>query len=692
LLQFNPSLTLAPSAGGEGTTQADAPSGYDVDLKVPQTSLFEENATTELKDVTVALPAGVSISPAAGDGLAGCEATGPNGLDIPVASSITQAGEGEAIGLDGLPHMTPGHCPEASTIATVMIHTPLLPDGPAGAAPLQGRVFLAKPNCGGEGQAACTQASAANGELFGLYLEAVDPAAGVVIKLQGSVAADPGTGRLTATFKQSPQLPFSELQLHFNGGPRAPLANPQTCGVATTTSDLVPWGTPLAADATSSSSFNVDWDGAGGACPGSMPFSPGFSAGTVSPGAGAFSPFTLSFSRHDREQDLAGLTVTTPPGLLGKLSAVSRCGEPQAEQGTCPPASQIGSATVAGGSGSHPLWVSGPVYLTGPYKGQPFGLSVVVPAKAGPFNLGDVVVRDAIHVDPRTTALTITSDPLPQILDGIPLRVQAVHVTIDRPGFVFNPTNCSQQQIAAVLTAAQGASAVVSSPFAVGGCAGLPFKPSFKVSTQAKTSKRNGASLDVKVTSGQGQANIGKVAVSLPKQLPSRLTTIQQACPQATFAANPASCPAGSDIGTATAHTPVLANPVAGPAYLVSHGGAAFPDLVVILQGEGITLDLVGSIDIKKGVTSSAFNSVPDAPISSFELKLPEGPHSGLAAVLPAKAKGSLCGTSLTMPTTITGQNGAQVRQSTKIAVTGCAKAKKKPKHGKAKGGKKLRR
>jgi len=482
------------------------------------------------------------------------------------------------------------------------------------------------------------------------------------------------------------------VKIVLTGGQRAALANPQSCGVAATSSDLRPWSAPKSGpDATPGSSFVVT------GCASPQLFGPAFSAGTVTPSAGGFSPFTLTLARQDGEQDLAGLTVTTPPGLLGLLKSVQRCPEPQAAQGTCGADSLIGHVQVAVGSGSEPLWVSGQVFLTGPYKGAPFGLSVVVPAVAGPFDLGNVVVRAAIGVDTRTAQITVASDPLPQLVDGVPLRVKTVNVSIDRQGFIFNPTNCSQQQVTGTLTSAQGAAVAVSSQFAVAGCAGLPFKPSFKVSTQAKTSKRNGASLDVSVTSGQGQANIGKVAVSLPKQLPSRLTTIQQACPQATFAVNPASCPAGSDIGTATAHTPVLANPAAGPAYLVSHGGAAFPDLVVILQGEGVTLELVGSIDIKKGVTSSAFNSVPDAPISTFELRLPEGPHSGLAAVLPSKAKGSLCGTSLTMPTTITGQNGAQVKQGTKIAVMGCAKTKKKPKHRKPKhrkvrGGKKQRK
>jgi hypothetical protein len=655
LLQFDPSLSLAPSVGEGGTTQADEPSGYTVDLKVPQSSGFSQLATPALKDVSVTLPEGLAISPGAADGLAGCEEA-----QIDLASTSA------------------GACPSNSQIGTAEALTPILPD------PLQGRVFLATPKCGGAGQAACTPASASDGDLFGLYLEVDGP--GFVLKFPGTVSADPATGRLTAHFKDLIQQPVSEVKLHLKSGPRAPLANPQTCGQASTTSDLTPWSTPTTADAISTSSFNVDWDGNGGACPASLPFNPAFTAGTVMPQAAAFSPFTLTFSRQDREQDLSGLSVQLPPGLLGSLKSVERCPEPQASQGACGAGSLIGHTTVAAGAGSHPFNVGGQVFLTGPYNGAPFGLSIVVPAVAGPFNLGNVIVRAAIHVDPHTAQITVVADPLPQLVDGVPLRIQTVNVTVDRPGFTFNPTSCVQQQVTGTIAAAQGASANVSSPFALAGCKSLAFKPSFSVSTQAKTSKRNGASLDVKVGYPTGQANIRGVAVTLPKQLPSRLTTIQQACPQATFAANPASCPAGSNIGTAIAITPVLSSPLSGPAYLVSHGGAAFPDLVVVLQGEGVTLDLIGSIDIKKGVTSSTFASVPDAPVSSFELKLPEGPHSGLAAVVPAKAKGNLCGQALKMPTTITGQNGAAVKQTTKIKITGCPKAKPTRRaHGKKK-------
>ncbi len=649
LLSFTPSLSFAPSVGEGGTTQADEPSGYTTVVKVPQTTAFSELATPDVKDVSVTLPEGVALSPSAADGLQGCD-------EAQIALDSTSGGA----------------CPLASQIGTVEAISPDLPN------PLEGHVYLASPKCGGEGQPACTAASASNGELFGLYVEVQGP--GFTVKLPGIASVDPATGRVTARFENVIQQPISEFKLHLKSGPRAPLANPQSCGAATTASDLTPWSSPVTPDATGTSSFNVDWDGNGGACPAGMPFSPGFTAGTVSPVGGAFSAFTLTFSRHDREQDLSGLSLTMPPGLLGKLAGIPLCGEPQAAQGTCGAGSQVGTTTVAAGSGSQPFWTQGRVYLTGPYKGQPFGLSIVVPAQAGPFNLGDVVVRAAIHVDPNTAQITVTSDPLPQLIDGIPLRIQTVNVNINREGFIFNPTNCSQLQLAGTITAAQGASASVSSPFAATGCSSLPFHPVFSVSTQASTSKKSGASLVVKGVFPAGDANVHSVAVTLPKQLPARLTTIQQACPEATFDANPASCPTGSDIGVATATTPILANPVMGPAYLVSHGGAAFPNVVAILQGEGVTVQLVGSIDIKKGVTSSTFASVPDAPISAFQLTLPEGPHSGLAAVVPAKAKGSLCGQSLAMPFTITGQNGAQVRQNVKIAVTGCPKTKPKAK------------
>jgi hypothetical protein len=402
----------------------------------------------------------------------------------------------------------------------------------------------------------------------------------------------------------------------------------------------------------------------------------------VSNQAGAFSAFTTTISRNDQDQNLGAVVVRTPPGLLGMLSKVSLCGEPQAGQGTCPQASLIGHTTVTAGPGPDPVTVTGgQVFLTGPYNGAPFGLSIVVPAIAGPFNLGNVVVRAAISVDPHTSQITISSDPLPQIREGIPLDVRTINVNIDREGFVFNPTSCEPLSVGATISSVQGATASLSSRFQAANCALLPFKPKFMASTAAKTSRAKGASLDVKVAYPKGsEANIAKVAVDLPGKLPSRLTTIQKACLAAVFNANPASCPPASNIGTATAITPVLNVPLSGPAYLVSYGNAAFPNLVIILQGQGVKLELVGSLYIaKNGVTKSAFDTVPDAPISSFELKLPQGPTSALTtAHLPAKARGSLCKIKLVMPTTITAQNGAVIKQQTKIAVSGCAKHRTK--------------
>jgi hypothetical protein len=683
LLQFQPTLSVRPE-----TTQSDEPSGYTFEVANPQNESAFSPGTPALKDATVTLPAGVSVSPSAAQGLRGCAATGSEGINIgsgqtagagqdvsdPEATELGdgQGGPGESVYDDGLYHTAPGHCPAASTIGTVEIETPLLPS------PLEGHVYLAQPGCGGAGQAPCNEADATNGTLFGIYVEAAG--SGAVLKLAGSTSVNPSTGQVTASFRENPQVPFSALRLRFNGGQRAPLANPQVCGSATTTADFSAWSSPATLDSMALPYFNVDWDGAGGACPATLPLTPSLIAETTNPTAGAFSPFTFTLSRGDRQQYLSQLSVTTPPGLLGMLSTVPLCGKAQAEAGTCPEASQIGTATAAAGAGSDPLWVSGRVYLTESYDGAPFGLSIVVPAEAGPFHLGNVVVRSAITADQNTSALTITSSPLPQIVDGVPLRIQTVNVTVNRPDFMFNPTNCAAKQITVTVAGAQGALAPVSVPFAAAGCRKLPFSPTFTASTSARSSKHYGASFDVKVAYKPGQANIRSVSVKLPKQLPARLTTIQQACLQATFEANPATCPAGSVIGIAKARTPVLPVLLEGPAYLVSHGGAAFPDVLVVLQGEGVRIDLTGNIDIAKGVTSSTFASVPDAPIASFELKLPLSTHSALASNLSAGAQGDMCGAKLVMPTTLIAQNGLQIKQNTKIAVTGCPKVKKKAK------------
>jgi hypothetical protein len=584
---------------------------------------------------------------------------------------------------------TAPECPNASKIGTVEVTTPLLNH------PLPGSVYLA------------AQEDNPFLSLLAIYIVVDDPQSGAIVKLAGHVEPDPVTGRLTTTFDNNPQLPFEDLKLDLFGGPRAPLVTPAACETAITTSELEPWshkpaageeaGTP---DAIASSSFAIN-QGCGAAG-----FSPLFTAGTTNNQAGAYSPFVMSFSRKDSEQDFRGLEETLPPGLLAKLAGVRLCGGAEADTGSCPGESQIGTVTVAAGVGLDPVYVPGTVYLTGPYNGGPFGEVVEVPAIARPFDLDEdgrpVVVRGSIRVNPSTAQATVLSDPFPTILRGIPLRVRSVSVTLDRPGFVFNPTNCSPLAVTGTLTSTAGANARVSSPFEAANCASLPFKPSFTVSTQAKTSKADGASLTVKIAQRPGEANIQKVDLQLLLVLPARLTTLQKACTEAQFTANPAGCPEASDIGMATAVTPVLNAPLTGPAYLVSHGSAAFPDVEFVLQGkDGVQIVLDGKTNIKKGITYSKFETVPDAPIGSFETVLPESPHSALAG------NGSLCAPTKTVtmtervtrrvhghvkrvsvkvkksvaeplqiPTTITAQNGAVLTPNTKIGVTGCPKAK----------------
>jgi hypothetical protein len=633
-LDFSPKVSIQPD-----TNAAASPSGLSVELQLPQIDNPAGLAEAQLKKAVATLPPGVSVNPSAADGRATCT---PEQIEINSAKKPS--------------------CPDASKVGTVQVKTPLLET------PLTGSVYLAQ------------QGHNPFGSLLALYVVAEGP--GVLIKLAGHVEADPVTGQLQSTFDNSPQAPFSDLQLTFFDGPRAALSTPAACGAYNAEATLTPWsGT---APVVLSSSFKID-----SGCVSS--FAPSFTAGTTNNQAGAFSPFTATLSRSDQDQFFKEVTVKTPSGLLGMLSKVAPCGEPQAEQGTCPASSQIGHVSVGAGTGPDPLFLpqpgrrEDPVYLTGPYNGAPFGLSIVDYAEAGPFNLGPVIVRAAVSVDPYTAQVIVKSRPLPQILEGIPLQVRTVNVVVDRPEFIFNPTNCEQLTVGGTAVSTQGVSAPLASRFQAANCATLPFEPKFTVKTDAKTSHQNGASLDVKLAYPKaGEANIAKVAVDLPGKLPSRLTTVQKACLAAVFEANPASCPSASNIGSATAITPVLNVPLSGPAYLVSYGNAAFPSVVMVLQGQGITLDLVGSLYIgKDGVTRSTFNAVPDAPVSSFELKLPQGPESALTtAHLPAKAHGSLCHTRLVMPTTITAQNGAVIKQSTGITVTGCH-AKKHTKHRK---------
>jgi hypothetical protein len=635
-LNFEPSISVAPDG-----QQASAPTGLTVGVHVAQEASLNPVGLAEssVKDTTVTLPAGVGLNPGGADGLLAC-GMGEVGLESPAEQS----------------------CPEAAKVGTVEIETPLLPHR------LEGAAYLA------------TQYANPFGSLIALYLVAKDPISGVIIKLAGQVTPDPVTGQLTSTFRETPNLPFENLRLHFFGGSRAPLGTPALCGLYTTTASVAPWsGNP---PAQLSSTFEITSGPNHTPCSDPLPFDPSLTTGSLNIQAGAFTPFTMTMSREDGNQNLDAIKLQMPPGLLGEISKVKLCGEAEANAGTCGPESLIGETTVSVGLGGNPYTVrGGRVYITGPYAGAPYGLSIVNPAKAGPFDLGQVVVRARIVVDPTRAFITITSDTsgpyrIPQIIDGIPLQIKHVNVTIIRPEFTFNPTNCEPMEIGGALTSTEGAVSTLHVPFQVTNCAVLGFKPIFKVWTNGHTSRANGASLHVRLTYPKApfgsQANIGYVKVDLPKQLPSRLETLKKACPDATFNQNPAACPAESRIGYATATTPVLPVHLQGPAYFVSHGGAKFPELIVALSGQGITVYLHGETFInKQGITSSTFRTIPDVPVGAFELTLPQGPYSALAA------NANLCTSTLRMPTAFHAANGMQIKQQTPITVTGCARHKK---------------
>jgi hypothetical protein len=701
-LPFSPSIKATPDGSAAST-----PTGLNVDVHVPQDAVLnaESLAESAVKDITVALPQGVAINPSGGDGLLACS----EGL-VGFLGFTNLQGQSTATFTERLPDpLKPGEnfCPDASKVGTVDISTPLLPPGQH----VRGSVYLA------------TQNENPFGSLIAMYIVAEDPISGAIVKLPGEVHLTE-SGQIVTTFKNNPQLAFEDAQLHFFGGERAPLGTPARCGAYTTNASFTPWSGNQAVS--SQSTFQITSGPHGKPCPGSsLPFSPTLAAGTTNIQAGAFSTLSTTIGREDGNQDLSSVSLHMPQGLSGILAGVKLCPEAQAEAGTCPEDSKIGETTVSAGLGSDPVSVTGgKVYITESYKGAPFGLAIVNPVKAGPFDLEHdsanpnqqpacdcIVVRAKIDIDPLTAALTVSTDTdgphaIPNMIDGIPVQIQHVNVMITRPGFTFNPTNCSPLQLQGSIAGHEGASQAVSVPFQVTNCARLAFKPDFKVSTTAKTSKANGASLSVKLSYPKApfgsQANISMVKVDLPKQLPSRLTTLQKACLAKTFEANPESCPAASIVGHAKVITPLLPVPLEGKAYFVSHGNEAFPNLTIILKGYGVTVQLVGSTFIKNGVTSSTFKATPDVPFNTFELTLPQGPFSALTA------NGDLCkqvktttkrvrvavhrhghivhvlrkvkrtvAAPLLMPTSFVAQNGAQLRQATKISVSGCAKAKK---------------
>jgi hypothetical protein len=650
-LRFTPSMAIAPSSA-----DAETPSGLSVDLKEPQEGLSDPVGVSQsdIETTTVVLPEGVTVNPGSAAGLSACQ--------------FSQDG----IGTEG-----PPSCPSSSKLGTASVTTPLLEEQ------FEGNLYVLQ----------------SNPPNIKLLLSAY--AAGTWVKIIGDVSLNERTGQITASFPETPQFPLDSVKLSFSSGAQAALVTPSTCGTFGATSDFTPWSTPFVADAKATDRFPIEAGPNGGPCVANvseLPFKPTLTAGATSDQAGGYTGFSMLLQREDGQQRIASLQFKTPEGLLGKISTVTLCEEPRAAKGECPANSQIGHTVVGAGPGPFPLFVPetgkppAPIYLTGPYEGAPYGLAIVVPVVAGPFNLGTIVVRAKIEVDPYTSRLTITTNPetLPTILDGVPADVRDINVILDRPEFMFNPTSCAPMSFAGTAYSIEGGSAPLSSHFQVGSCRSLKFNPDFQVSTTGKTSRTDGASLTARLVYPTGalgddqassQSNLQLVKVELPKQLPARLTTLQKACLASVFNANPAACPPESVVGHVQVSTPVLGVPLTGPAYFVSHGGEAFPSLELVLQGGGVTIDLIGStyINPKTGITSSTFKSIPDVPIGQFEFVLPEGPYSALAAA------GSLCGRTLEMPSEFVAQNGAVIKRDTKLSVIGCPKAKR-PKAKRSKG------
>ena len=623
LIPFAPAFSLEPE-----TTASDAPDGITLKASLPHDPNPANPDSSDLKTAVVTMPPGMTMNPSAGFGLEGCT---PEQIGIGTRNETK--------------------CPAGSRIGTVTLEVPGLP-----AESLKGFMFLGKPASG-----------PITGPPYTVYFDAESAKYNIKTRLKTTVEPNPATGQITATFAENPEQPFSGVTIHFNGGAFAPLGNPLECIGASTSTAFAPFsGT---ATQTLASAFTVE-----GCASSPPPFIWSQSTSAQPPAGGANSEFAFNLSRNEGQQYLASTKVVLPPGLVGKIPAVTQCTEAQVKADEaqnvaagCPLSSKIGTVTATAGSGT-PFQFTGNAYLTAPLKGEgaPYDLLSVVPIVAGPVNLGYEVTRSKIEVDPKTARVIVTTPKIPTIRGGIPTRLRSLSFNINAQNYIINPTNCGLLQTESTLTSTLGATQNVSSPFQVEGCSSLAFKPTFKATTFGHPSKANGASLETTINQPSGQANLKSVVVSLPKQLPSRLTTLQKACPEATFAANPYSCPVGSLVGGARANTPTLPGKMTGPAYLVSHGGAAFPDLDLVLEANGVRVIVTGNTDIKKGITTTSFLTNPDVPVSSITVNLPIGPHSALAA------NGNFCASTLVMPTTITGQNGKQVKQNTRIGVSGC--------------------
>ncbi|MEV4422009.1 hypothetical protein AB0L40_18790 [Patulibacter sp. NPDC049589] len=608
---------------GVSSMQRDAPTPLAVQLDVPQTTSNATLATAHVKKVAVTLPPGMTISPSAANGLQACTDDQFNkGNDNPIS------------------------CPASSRVGAVKITTPVLDS------PLQGSVYVGQP---------------LPGNRYRLFVNA--DGHGISVRLKGTVTPDPVTGQVSAVFDDNPQLPFSQFRLDFDGGSKAIIASPQACGTATGSGTLSPWS----GGAASSTSSSVDVVNCAG-----NPFGPTFGAALSSGVSGKYAPLSVAFDRPDGDQFLSGLKATLPAGMTAKIKGVTQCSEAQVAAEACPESSRVATVNVTAGPGAAPYALSGPAYLTGSYKGGAFGTVAIIHVVAGPYDLGNVVVRQALRIDPETAAVTVDSDPLPQIKEGIVLRLRDLTLNVDRPNFVRNPTSCGTKSIASTITGIAGATADRSAGVTFAGCETLPFRPKIALKFGNKTQMKKGGHprVTATVTQFESEAGIKATEVALPKQVALQASNAQSLCEKADAAKD--ACPKASIVGSATAETTILNRRLFGPVYFVkgTRTTAAgkevptLPTLYVPLNGEArVNLRAVTSVSHDRLVTT--FPAIPDQPITTFTLNIDGGKHGIIAATR------SLCTAKAKASTRFTSWNGKKApTRRTKIG-TACSTKKK---------------
>lgn len=607
-LSFHPSVDVVPD-----TTRADTPSGYTATLHVP-------DGDSTVRRAQVVLPQGTVLSPKSADGMTAC--------------TDEQLGAG---------NLNPGACPASSQLGTTTIDTPLVDH------PLKGNVFL--------GQPTATQ-------LLRLFVDIEDADSGLKIKLPGTVTPDPNTGQLTTVFDGLPQVPFTSFALSFRGGPSAILSNPQDCGSHTATATLTPWSG--GSDVSPQDSFAITGDGAGGACPAKWPFAPtvadsaGSTAADGDPGS-----FAITVNRPDRDQRLRSVKFSLPPGLLGRVAGVQLCPEADAASGNCPASTQAGVVTATVGTGPQPVTLSGPVYMGGPYKGGVLSLIAALPAKVGPLDLGTTVLRSAISLRSTDGGLDVSSDELPRFVHGIPVDVRSLTVNLNKPGVLLNPTDCSPLSLTGSLTSALGDTASASAPFQATGCDRLPFAPKITAIAGGKgnTAKGKRPVLRAIVEQPIEQARLASTTVTLPTGLGVALGKAVCLAPQA----DAGTCPANSQVGTASASTPLLPAPLSGPVYLIQVPGSPLPGVFVQLDGL-VNLSLRGKVTTGRGgALVNRFDGIPDVPISRFELDFTGGRNGTLVT------SRDLCrGKVRKLSASFIGHNGATFKRSAPVGIQGC--------------------